>query len=110
MRDRRPHAAHLGPKGGRTSGVPLDRLEEQPRQRSRAHGCTTTTKLTGEPSTGVPTARVAVASTTTWSGGVPGRIRTCTAASPALVAPVAGVASAEGVGGVARGGRPVAAG
>src|SRR2546427_11210460 len=100
MRDRRPHAAHLGPKGGRTSGVPLDRLEEQPRQRSRAHGCTTTTKLTGEPSTGVPTARVAVASTTTGSGGGPGGIRTCTAASPAPRATGAGGAGAEAGGGV----------
>src|SRR2546430_1976191 len=64
MRDGRPHAAHLGPKGGRTSGVALDRLEEQSRQRSRAHGCTTTTKLTGEPRTGPGANTVSAAAST----------------------------------------------
>src|SRR3989442_9037783 len=76
----------LVPEGGRVTGKPLDGVEEEPRERARAHGWNLTKKVTGEPGTVSPMARRARAVTTMLSGSASASRRTFTKATP--LAPV----------------------
>src|SRR6266542_1069309 len=94
VRDRRPGAGHFVAEGGRPARVALDGIEEHLDQRMGAHGWNLTTKVT-ESGTGVPTARRALAVTTTLSGTGPAMSRSLTLATPeAAVVTVSVVTSA----------------
>src|SRR5207247_8360312 len=81
-----PGAADLRSiRAGQPVGVPRHRLEEQLRQRPLLHGRNPTTKVIGEPGTGVPSWWRAVAVITIESGRAPPVYRTCTTARPPLV-------------------------
>src|SRR6266704_2856025 len=80
MRDVAPRASHFVAERGRVRPIGSHGVEEQLGQGTRggAHGRNLTTKVTGEPGTVSPTARRAIAATTTLSGiGAP-RSRTWT--------------------------------
>src|SRR5207253_10720114 len=91
MRDVAPRAIHFVAEDGCMRPIGLHGVEEQLGQGTRggAHGRNLTTKVTGEPGTVSPTARRAIAATTTLSGTGAPRSRTWTNAMPD--APVATV-------------------
>src|SRR5690349_2432855 len=78
-------------EGGRVVGVLLHGVEEQLGQCASAHGRNLTTKVTGDPGTVVPTARRALAVTSTLSGTGPAINRSLTLAIPML--PLAAVSA-----------------
>src|SRR5690349_20104350 len=78
-------------EGGRVVGVLLHGVEEQLGQCASAHGRNLTTKVTGDPGTVVPTARRALAVTSTLSGTGPAINRSLTLATVSAVTSVRAV-------------------
>src|SRR3989442_3120124 len=84
MGDRDPGAAHFRSECRREAGVPIYRGKEQLGERAAVQGRTSTTKVRGLPDTAVLSRCSMMTVTTTESGTVPLRSRTCTAATPLL--------------------------
>src|SRR6266849_9887330 len=84
MGDRDPGAAHFRSECRWEAAMPIYRGEEQLGERAAVHGRNSTTKVRGLPDTAVLSRCSMMTVTTTESGTVPLRSRTCTAATPLL--------------------------